>query len=179
MTQALIRSGVLLAVMAACGQPEWVAPDQQCPGELRPVWTANPNYSMCVVTSFQTRDLRTWTRGNAGNPRDVLTVQADVAQTQIDLTGGWPPRLTASDAVRAERAISRIDSSAGIISQTELRTRADGDATTPLTFVSGIRAADGRYMLASGQAANAATLDTLLMMFRTVRRTQAPDPNLR
>jgi hypothetical protein len=178
MTQLLTPSSMLLAALVACGQSKWIAPDQLCPGELRPVWMANPNYSMCVVTSFRTRDLRTWTRERDGNQSDVLTVHTDVAQAQIDLTGGWPPHVAAGNAALAESVTSRTDSSTGIVSHTEVLERPGGDGTVHLSFVSATKA-DGRYMLASGQAANAAALDTLLIMFRTVRRAQTPNPNVR
>jgi hypothetical protein len=180
LSQVLFRSGVLAAALAACGQPKWVPPDQQCPAEMRPVWLANPHYSMCVATSFRTRDLRKWVRERAGGPTDVLTVQADAAQTQVDLTGGWPPHLRAADSLKAnQRVVTRSDTTGLVVSHTELLASGPGDTTSTISFVSGIRTADGQYMIASGESASAATLDTLLLMFRTVTRAKAPDPNRR
>jgi hypothetical protein len=182
MTNALLRWSLLAAAMAACGKAKWIPPGRQCPGELRPVWMANPNYSMCVVTSFRTHDLRTWVRARPGSPSDTLTVQADVSKMQMDLTGGWPPRLVPLEGQSRGNSDSiRTDTIAGALSYTETR-RESGKVARNIpiiSFVSGIKTSDGRYLVASGETASRATLDTLLLMFRSVSRAQSPDPNRR
>jgi hypothetical protein len=189
MTKWLLKSTFLIAAVCACraGEPKWTPPDRQCPGALRPVWMADPNYSMCVVTSFRTHDLRTWERERPGTVRDVLTVDADVSQAQVDLTGGWPPHLAmpkaphANDKLEVDTVVIPADTIAGGHQYTEVGRRsgiAASNAST-LEFVSGIRTGDGRYVIARGQSVSAATVDTLLLMFRTVMRSKTPDPNPR
>jgi hypothetical protein len=182
-----VTFGALLAAVAACSadRPRWIAPDRPCPGALRPVWTADPNYTICVATSFRTHDLRTWRREGPGGPPDVLAVQVGVSRAQIDLTGGWPPGLGAPSGhgTAAEAAVVavRTDTVAGGIARTEIGRRADlAPAMTAVpSFVAGLRTPDGRYVVADGQSTNPATLDTLMLMFRTLARSPVPDPNRR
>ena len=163
---------LFLASLLACSEQRWQPPERQCPGELKPVWMADPNHSMCVVTSFRTRDLRTWTRARTGSSQDEITIQVDVSQTQLALTGGWPPRLDTLEKVPG--TISHVDTVAGSIAYTAI----GGDSAIK-RFATGIQTTEGRYMVARGQSASIATVDTLLLMFRTVMRSPIPDPNRR
>ncbi|HYD51093.1 MAG TPA: hypothetical protein VEA99_00645 [Gemmatimonadaceae bacterium] len=138
------------------------------------------------MTSFRTRDLRTWRRERPGSPDDVFTVLVGVGPAQIALTGGWPPRLlvpsgSGTNAAAAGTVITRTDTVAGGIAQTEVGGRpgaASGGAPI-LRFVSGLRTPDGRHVIADGLSASSATLDTLLLMFGTLARSPVPDPNRR
>jgi hypothetical protein len=133
---------------------------------------ADPHYSICVVTSFRTRDLRTWARERTGSSQDEITIQVDGSQTQLALTGGWPPPLDTLENVPG--TIFRVDTAAGSIAYTAI-----GSDAAIKRFASGIKTKDGRYMVARGGSTSIATLDTLLLMFRTVMRSPIPDPNRR
>lgn len=171
----------LVAVVAGSGcsstSAHWVPPDRACPGALRPVWVADSSLTICVVTSFRTHDLRTWTRERPGRAPDVFEIQTAVTPTQTTLTGGWPPRLAVpnsrgtSGSTHIDSISVREDTVAGYPAHTEVGVVRD--TTSPdenrSVFISGWTASDSSRSVAKGSSTSRATLDTLLLMLHSAR----------
>jgi hypothetical protein len=174
----------IAAMLSACvTKARWVPPERSCPGALRPVWIADSSLTVCVVTSFRTHDLRTWTRGGDLVPEDVFTIRTQVSARESALTGGWPPTLGSApdckkDCAFADSVIARTDTIAGFSAHTEIGIV--GGPKTGLSrgpaFVSGWTMNDSQRAIANGHAARRATLDTMLLMLRSAERW-GPSPS--
>lgn len=179
-----LKSGKVASTLALCvlragcadERSQWVPPDRECPGALKPVWIADSSLTICVVTSFRTHDLRTWTRTVENTMSDVFEVRTDMSTTEAALTGGWPPTLRAvsGNRVLPESMTLRTDTIAGTPAHTEIGLLANTiEGQRISAFVSGWITNDAHRVVVHGQSASRATLDTMLLMLRSAESWQS------
>jgi hypothetical protein len=170
-----------MCLLASCSERHrWIPPDRDCPSVLRPVWVADSSLTICVLTSFRTRDLQTWTRGDGLIPQDSFDIRTTVGITESALTGGWPSSLKTSSSCATCPAVDSIevhaDTIAGSAAHTEVGrvASAPGGTSRSYAFVSSWILDEAHRVVARGHASTRPTLDTLLMILRSAERWTAP-----
>ena len=180
MRSSAFCSSALMLLFAACshGRPVAAAPD--CPSSWRAAWSSDSTTSLCVPPDFVVAGASAWGRPGVGTSfLDFLDVElVSWPRDSMSLGGQWPPHVASgancADCATVESLTVHIDTIAGKEVRTEVGLASGGIAgfRRKPVLEAGWIIGNSMRGFAQGWVRQAATLDTLRAMLRTVRVSQ-------
>jgi len=182
-----VRSSVfygsaLVLLFAACSRDRPVAATPDCPSSWRAAWSSDSTTSLCVPPDFVVAGASAWGRPGVGTSFvDFLSVElVSWPRDSMSLGGQWPPHVASganclADCATADSMTVHVDTIAGKEGRTEVGLASGGmpGFRRKPVLEAGWIVGDSVRGFAQGWATQAATLDTLRAMLRTVRLAQA------